>query len=227
MKQKPAKTYETPVVLVGGGTIAWPAFEQVKSLGLPLVAVDGGANPLAARGIEPDLVIGDLDSIDDSRGLRLICQVVEIAEQETTDYEKALYSLQAPLFIAFGFWGRRLDHSLAALHVITKYRTTKRIVMVDQEDLLYLPQGPLTLALPTHTRVSLFPLGAAKFTGSTGLKYPLAGLTLENGTAIGVSNQTSEPEFHISPAPEYAYNYAVILPNSSLRAVLADFLIQT
>lgn len=216
------KTYRTPVLLVGGGDIAWDAFDKVRRHGYPIVAVDSGARYLAERGISPDVVIGDLDSLGELASYHDTSEVIEISEQQSTDFEKALYSIDAPLFLAFGFWGKRLDHSLAALHAVTKYRDSKRVLMVDTMDLFFIPQGPFEMPIRTGTRVSIFPLGPVRFRDSNGLKYPLAGLLMESGTAVGVSNETTEPAFEIVPAPDHRSNYALIMPNGCLLDLLAN-----
>ena len=47
--------------------------------------------------------------------------MIQIAEQVTTDFEKALYSTRAPVTVALGMTGKRLDHTLAALDAVSKY----------------------------------------------------------------------------------------------------------
>ncbi|NQW01936.1 MAG: thiamine diphosphokinase [Rhodospirillales bacterium] len=215
------KKFATPVILVGGGAIAWDLLNSVAPHKFPIIAVDTGARYLSEKGITPALIIGDMDSAPAAPASSGAPEVIEIAEQETTDFEKALYALDAPLFLAFGFWGKRLDHSLAALHSLTKYRSSKRVVLVDQVDLLFAPQGPLDLALPLATRVSLLPLKAVVFESSIGLKYPLDGLRLESGSAIGVSNETADDHFRVVPRPADKDNYVVVLPNAALPAVLS------
>ena len=44
-----------------------------------------------------------------------------VGEQETTDLEKCLYSVEAPLFLGVGFLGGRVDHQLAAMNALVKY----------------------------------------------------------------------------------------------------------
>lgn len=222
MTNSEIKTYRTPVLLVGGGEIAWDAFDKVRRHGYPIVAVDSGARYLAERGIIADVVIGDLDSLGDPAPYHDTSEVIKVPEQQSTDFEKALYSIGAPLFIAFGLWGKRLDHSLAALHIATKYRESKQLLMVDTVDLFFIPQGAFEMPARTGTRVSIFPLAPVRFSGSNGLKYPLAGLLMESGTAIGVSNETTGPMFEIVPAPDHASNYALIMPNGCLEDLLAN-----
>ncbi len=217
------RIFASPIVLVGGGDIDEQVFDTVCRRGYPLIGVDGGALYLTQRGVSPDLVIGDLDSLSPTQisDYQQTSDVLNIDEQQSTDFEKALYSLEAPLFIAFGFWGKRLDHSLTALHTLTKYRAEKRVLMVDTVDLFFIPQDEFAISAPPGTRVSIFPLRPVSFEGSSGLQYPLAGLHMETGAAIGVSNETTASQFSISPTPQDSSNYAVILPNKLLGDLLA------
>ncbi len=216
-------TFTMPVILVGGGDIAWDSYELLSSRNYPVIAVDGGANPLREKAIVPDALIGDFDSVTHPASFSDATKTFEISEQASTDFEKALYSIEAPLFIAFGFWGQRLDHSLAALHTLTKYRNTKQVLLVDHIDLLFTPQGPFSLASGQDTRVSVFPLDAVRFTESSGLQFPLNGLFMKSGADIGISNRSTAARFSITPEPADASNYAVILPNTALEPLVREW----
>jgi thiamine pyrophosphokinase len=216
------KTYATPVILVGGGDIAWQQLEVINSSAYSVIGVDGGAVSLYEKGIIAELIIGDLDSVSNISSFPASTEIIKLEEQQTTDFEKALYSIDAPLFICFGFWGNRLDHCMSALHVLMKYRGQKCVVMVDQADFLFTPHGPIDIELSLKTRFSIYPLEATTFTASSGLLYPLDGLTLKAGDAIGTSNQTNSSRIRISPTNDTQVNYVVILPNSELRAVLSS-----
>ena len=60
---------------------------------------------------------------------------MQIGEQETTDFEKSLYSTRAPVTVALGMTGRRFDHTLAALDAVAKYAAKRKIVLVDEEEI--------------------------------------------------------------------------------------------
>lgn len=220
MSKNNVRQFDSPVLLVGGGEIEWELLKQQRVAGYPIVGVDGGANRLKENGIVPDLLIGDLDSVADRDSYSKQTEIIEISEQDTTDFEKSLYSIDAPLFIAFGFWGGRLDHSLAALHVLTKYRSQKSILLVDQIDMMLVPGGNFSMALPKNSRISIYPLEPTTFQASQGLKYPLTGLTLKAGDAVGVSNETTSEEVEITPSPDSSDNYAVIIPNRFLSSLI-------
>ena len=71
----------------------------------PVVAVDGGYYGCRVAGITPDLLIGDMDSVDaeDLIDARHKTIVHPLAEQDTTDLEKACIMCKRQLLSALGF----------------------------------------------------------------------------------------------------------------------------
>ncbi len=211
--------YQKPVLLVGGGDVNWPLLSSLVNKGLPVVAADGGANKLAEHGIDPQLIVGDLDSLDAGIGEENASRLLEISGQDNTDFEKTLSATEAPLYLAFGFLGRRFDHSLAALHSLIKYRGQKKIVLIDQVDMIWLPDPVETfkIDLPLGTRFSVYPLEPVSFQMSEGLQYPLDGLSLKQGTAIGTSNRVTGETVRIALKKGQTGAWAVIIPAEFVR----------
>ncbi|MGR3494351.1 thiamine diphosphokinase [Citreimonas sp.] len=184
----PIVTSEAPVLLVGGGPCD-PEALRADAAACPVrVAADSGAGALLGIGVPPDAVIGDMDSLSEIDRAQLPARVLHpIAEQESTDFDKALRNIDAPLVIAHGFLGARLDHQLAALTVLAR-RPARRCVLVGRHDVAVLAPPALALDLPAGTRVSLFPM--APVTGrSTGLRWPIDGLRFSPDAVIGTSNE--------------------------------------
>ncbi len=209
--------FDDPVVLVGGGEVDSAVLQRFSHL--PLVAADGGANYLRKLGIMPSVVLGDLDSVDDRSFWKNQSKVIEIAEQDTTDFEKCLYSIEAPYFIAVGFTGGQLDHTLASLHVMHKLHRQKKVIVVDSNDAVIVSSDQIDLQLQLDIRVSLFPLGPIQFKSSDGLKYPLDNLTMQSGSFIGTSNCSVQSEVSITPQLNSGC-YALILPATELDALI-------
>jgi thiamine pyrophosphokinase len=205
------KIYDSPVILLGGGDINWFVLQQYLDTGYPVVAADGAANDLKDTGIVPDLIIGDLDSLEDQDFWASQTQVHKVSEQDTTDFEKCLLATRAPSYLGFGFLGKRFDHSLAALHVLAKYCDHKPVLLVDMADAVLVTRKAITLTLPPGSRVSLFPLGPVEFETSSGLEYPLDDLVLEIGTRSGTSNKSIDETVHLKPRPENNSAFAIVV----------------
>lgn len=183
---------QNPVTLVGGANASKSLILDTVARAPRIVAADGGADQALAAGVQPDAVFGDLDSLSQAGRAALPADVVHhIAEQDSTDFDKALRHIAAPLVLGVGFLGDRLDHQLGVLHVLAKY-PDRPCVLIGEESLVFL--CPPRVQLPTRAGdvVSLFPMGAV--TGqSLGLKWPIDGLCFDPMTRIGTSNQATGP----------------------------------
>ena len=118
-----------PLILVGNGAYDTAMLAKCARTGR-VVAVDGGYYGCRLAGITPDLLIGDMDSVDpaDLVDARKKTRVHPISEQDTTDLEKALRHVRAPAILGFGFLGKRFDHSLAALSVLARSTEMHRVI---------------------------------------------------------------------------------------------------
>lgn len=212
--------FDNQVLLVGGTDFDAEVLKPFRTL--PLVAADGGANHLRQLDWLPSLILGDLDSLHDRAYWEKRTRVMEITEQDTTDFEKCLYSIDAPLFIAAGFCGGRLDHTLATLHVVQKYHRQKSVVLISEQDVIVVCSDVVDLALPVGTRVSVYPLTTVDFKASKGLQYSLNGLTLQSGHFIGTSNISCEPHVQILPVDNKG-EFAVLLPLEQLVNLVNNF----
>ncbi|MBY6202493.1 thiamine pyrophosphokinase [Maritalea mobilis] len=209
-------TSPDPVTLLGGGVVGPGDLDLALTRAPTLIAADGGAGVALSAGYLPEAVIGDMDSLAPADRARLDGRLFPIEEQESTDFDKALRSVAAPLVIAVGFAGARIDHELAAYHTLVT-RPDKACIMLGAVDVVFHMPLQLTLALPAGTRFSLFPL--AELRGSaTGLRWPIDDIPFHPARRIGTSNQTVEPTVTLrfeSPG------MLGILPRAHLDAVIA------
>ncbi len=179
---------DTGITLVGGGEIGVDDIPLALGHAPLLVAVDGGANAALASGREIHGVVGDFDSLTPQDRARIPAdRLLRIAEQDSTDFDKALNSVRAPVILAVGFLGGRLDHQFAAFNALARFPDTNCILIGETEIVFHLPRA-LSVALQEGDVVSLFPMAAV--TGrSEGLKWPIDGLSLAPDGRIGTSNQ--------------------------------------
>lgn len=207
----------TGVTLVGGGRVTQPLFRRALRLAPCLVAADGGADRALALGRIPEAVIGDLDSLSPEGRARLPeGRLHRIDEQETTDFDKCLRSIEAPFVLGLGLAGPRLDHMLAALNTLARH-PDRRCLILGAREVCFLCPPRLELALPVGTRLSLFPLAPVEGE-SHGLRWPLAGPAFAPAGRIGTSNETAAPRVSLAfSAPAML----VLLPARALRAALA------
>jgi thiamine pyrophosphokinase len=208
---------ETGVTLLGGGALGPGDLAAALALAPRLVAADGGAAAALAAGLMPEAVWGDMDSLPPAARARIPADRVHaIAEQETTDFDKALRHIAAPVVLAAGFTGDRVDHELAVYHVLAARAATRCIVIGSADLVLHAPPR-LELDLPPGTRVSLFPL--AEVTGrAEGLAWPIEGLAFHPARRIGTSNLATAGRVVLGfDGP----GMLVILPRGQLAAAAA------
>ena len=192
MKAKMVK-FRQPATVVGGGELSRSVLEDALALAPAVIAADGAADRLTAVGVAPDAVIGDMDSLScPEHWKETTAEFLRIEEQDSTDFEKCLYATDAPFYLAVGFTGRRMDHSLAALHVMLA-RPEKQVALLGEHDVIVpVPGGrEIILDLPDGAVVSFFPLAPATGIKSQGLRWSIDGLRMEAGQQIGTSNQAS------------------------------------
>ncbi|MEM7596151.1 MAG: thiamine diphosphokinase [Pseudomonadota bacterium] len=181
-----------PITLVGGGLLSAADFNLTLPLAPGLVAADGGADRALAFGHSPQAVIGDFDSITDkARAAIPKEQQFFIAEQDSTDFEKALREVSAPLIIGIGFTGARMDHQLAVFNTLVRY-PEKRCILLGEHEVLALCPPSFRLDVAAGTTVSLFPMGAVEGV-SDGLKWPIGGLHFAPDGQSGTSNMATGP----------------------------------
>ena len=192
----PAVDTRDRVTLVGGGELRERDLDHALTLAPVLVAADGGANRLRALGHQPQSVLGDLDSLDPALRAELGNRVVHIPNQDSTDFDKCLARISAPLVIGLGFDGARLDHTLAAMTSLV-WHGRARVVLLCAGDICFLAPPQITLTLQPGARVSLFPM--APVTGrSVGLHWPIDGLEFSPAATIGTSNRADQAQVSLS-----------------------------
>lgn len=192
--------FEESVTLVGGGALDRKGVEAALRLAPKLVAADGAADRLWRMSYRPDLIVGDMDSIEDpavwpERGADMMI----LREQDTTDFAKCLYSTSAPCYIGVGFTGARVDHMLAVFHAMLVY-AEKRIVLVgEQEVITLLPQGHrIVVEVGAGAPVSFYPLIPVSVRHTRGLRWQAGGLNMEIGRQIGTSNVADADEIEVA-----------------------------
>lgn len=156
-----------------------------------VVAADSGLDLASAAGVEPDLVVGDMDSLSDRSLLEAYGDRVTVfpADKDETDTEIGLRFLRergAGRVIVAGGGGGRLAHLLGLLALFE--RPCPPAVWLTAREQVELIETRLALDGCMGQTISFFPVaGPVAIAGSSGLKWPLDGLEWKKGDA-GISN---------------------------------------
>jgi thiamine pyrophosphokinase len=198
------------VVIFANGEL--PDLAAARSILRPndiLVAADGGLHHLQNLGLNPSLLIGDLDSVSPADLLPLVERGIPIQryppEKDETDLELALEWTAAQGFsevVIVGAIGGRLDQTLGNIFLLTWPRLAGMKVSLDdglQEVQVISNQAELD-GEPGDI-LSLLPLyGPAEGIVTQGLRYPLHGETLFPERTRGISNEFTGQQAAISLA---------------------------
>lgn len=208
-------TSQEPVLLLGGGVVDASDLREALSVCPTVVAADSGARAALAAGRVPDAVIGDFDSLAAADRAALPAERLHrIPEQDTTDFDKCLRSVKAPVLVCLGFSGARLDHELAVYNSLVRH-PERRALIVGSHDICFHGASGIELGLPVGSRLSLFPM--REVTGrSEGLAWPIDGLTLAPDGRVGTSNRVTGPVRLHFDGP----GMLVILPKAAAGRVL-------
>ncbi|HOU42725.1 MAG TPA: thiamine diphosphokinase [Anaerolineaceae bacterium] len=162
------------------------------------IAVDGGLTHLRRLGLEPDVVIGDLDSVEPGDLTYLEPFGIKVLQyppaKDETDLELAIqYALEQgcqSICIVAGLGGR-LDHTLGNLFLLLNPRLADIDIRLDDGLVeAFLIRREATIQGAEGDLVSLVPLeGSATGICTEGLQYPLKDETLVSHQTRGISNR--------------------------------------
>jgi thiamine pyrophosphokinase len=190
------------IIIVANAPVnADPRLSQIAASADYIIAADGGAQSLAAAGIVPHLLIGDLDSLSDDHVDWLIAQGVEVQryarEKDETDLELALLAAvarNASHIDLFCVLGGRWDHTVATIAMLSLPMLIGRTVRIFADrQTLAIVRDHIVLDGPVTRTVSLIPLTpTVDGITTTGLAYPLEYATLYFERSRGVSNVVTQ-----------------------------------
>ena len=166
-----------------------------------IVCCDGAAAKLVRAGLEPDLVVGDLDSLDPVLRKHFRKCLVHESEQETNDLSKAFRACMARSWrsiVILGAGGRREDHLLGNASLLPLFAAAGADIRMETDYGTFLPVlKSASFRRPAGTKISIFSFHPEMPVTATGLKYPLDKLRLPFWWC-GTLNETDAPEFSLT-----------------------------
>jgi thiamine pyrophosphokinase len=190
-------------VVVAHGEVDPADVAHVRGADL-VIAADGGSGHLREWGIEPHLVVGDLDSLGPASHVDERRVERHPRDKDKTDtelaLERALASGADEIVLVGALGGPRIDHALANALLLAGPNAS-RVRIVRGAMTMRLVRGGERAALGGRTgdTVSLLAIGGdARGVRTEGLRYELRGETLGMGSSRGVSNEVSGPAAAVS-----------------------------
>lgn len=156
-----------------------------------VIAADGGLTYLRAAGLEPDVILGDFDSLGEQPEGNVMTFPVEKDETDTFLALRLAAERGYRDVRIYGGLGGRLDHTLANVQTLVwaANRGIRARLVGGDVTICALTDG--TLEFPPESRglISVFCAGdRAEDIDLCGLKYPLQNDTLTGEFPLGVSN---------------------------------------
>jgi len=188
------------IVCAGNGRVE-PAVRARLPQPADVIAADSGLAVATALGLEVDLLVGDLDSVDPGavEAAEAAGTTVERhpAEKDATDLELALDAARvrgARRLVVVDGGGDRLDHLLGNVLLLASaaFSDTEVEAFCGDARVAVARGGgdAVTIAGSPGSLVTLLPVGgAARGIVTDGLRYPLRAEELAPGTTRGVSNE--------------------------------------
>lgn len=186
-----------PYVLFGNGEI--PSHDIPLSLlknAKTIFCADGGANKLKGLGLQPNLILGDLDSITKNQ---FKCKIIELKDQSKTDLQKCLdwcYENGMRKLSLIGFSGEDDDHWMAALWTLITYHDKMNLTFYSNfSEIKCVKSKAEFVSFPGQT-ISIIPTKENIEIRIDGLKFPLNKSVLEP-PSFGTRNSANGDQFSI------------------------------
>lgn len=186
------------VIVAGGMGYDLPERPALAEADL-VIAADGGAEAVAALGLQPHVLVGDFDSISVDTRARAEAGGAEVialrSDKDWTDTEVALHLAvergadRVTVYGALG--GPRLDHLVGNLLLLTAaWLRGCDVSLVDARHKIFLAHGDAAVVGEAGDLISLLPLTpVVEAVETEGLAYPLRHESLYQGATRGVSNE--------------------------------------
>tara|TARA_A100001015_G_scaffold2511_1_gene3322 strand:+ start:507 stop:1127 length:621 start_codon:yes stop_codon:yes gene_type:complete len=194
--------YKYPHALFGNGPSPTHPIvkDRLKSI-KTFFCVDGGADKLLTTGYTPDVILGDLDSINKDKKL-YSCTVVYLEDQSKNDLEKSIswcISQGIEELELFGFSNGRDDHHLANLFIMENFSNKVKMKMFTDNSLIFCINKYSTFSSKANQTVSIFTFNKKTKITTTGLKYALKNSSLTYPSQ-GISNLAIGSSFSVTPS---------------------------
>ena len=164
-----------------------------------IICTDGSANSLIDKGINPNVIIGDMDSllIDNKT---FSGQFIKDPNQENTDLEKAFeWSIKNKISTinVLGASQKREDHSFGNLYLLSKYCDLLNLTYVTDYFSITCHEGNRIFSSFKNQLVSILPVKHIQYVSTESLKYNLSDEELPISSR-GISNQSLSDNFTIN-----------------------------
>jgi thiamine pyrophosphokinase len=148
-----------------------------------IVCCDGSTGSLLNRGLIPDAIVGDMDSLSDDLAKRFADRIYPDEEQETNDLTKAVkWCIRSGYndITILGATGKREDHTIGNISLLADYSGYLNVKMVTDTGIFLPFHKSCKIDTLPGQQVSIFSIDPGTEITSSGLRYPLEKRKLKN-----------------------------------------------
>lgn len=193
------------ITIVANGEIP-SIINELTEISDKIIACDGAAGRLVETGIMPDLIVGDMDSLDGKYRNELSEKIIRFDCQETNDLTKSFgitSDLDPDVVYITGITGKRADHELGNLSLLAEYekdlrsKGKKTIIRGISDYNTIIPlSGSCSVECSKGDNISIISIDTDLTIESRGLKYPTSGIELSSWWKATL-NTATESTIHL------------------------------
>jgi thiamine pyrophosphokinase len=160
-----------------------------------IICCDGSAENLVKADLEPEAIVGDLDSINPEIEERFKDRLYQDREQESNDLTKAVrwcIDKKYEEIIILGATGKREDHTIANISLLGEYCRVIKVMMVTDTGTIIPLLTNSNVECFSGQQISIFSIDPETEITSEGLKFKLDGLKLHNWWRASLNETTAE-----------------------------------
>ncbi len=192
-----SKNIKDRACIIGASSIIDPRFLKNLDKDFLLVACDGGYYHFLKEKLEPDILVGDFDTLDENeiKNPGVISKLNPIKDDTDTFWAiKYLISKGYQEIRFYGCLGQKLDHTLANIQLLAYLKDNKvkaYLYTPDNSSVLFLLRNEsISFKKEAKGKLSVFSYGKeANGVYETNLKYTLNNATLTDSVPLGISNE--------------------------------------
>jgi thiamine pyrophosphokinase len=160
-----------------------------------IVCCDGSAESLLNKGMVPDAIVGDMDSLSDELKERFSDRIFVDDTQETNDLTKAVEWCRASGYddiTIVGATGKREDHTIGNISLLAEYSEYVNVKMITDTGIFLPFRRSCKIETVPGQQVSIFSVSQETEITSAGLRYPLIKRKLKNWWEATLNEATGD-----------------------------------
>jgi thiamine pyrophosphokinase len=164
-----------------------------------IICCDGATENLLHFGLQPDYIVGDLDSLSETLKKQFASILYPFAEQETNDLTKSVQFCikhNWTELTILGATGKREDHTLGNLALLADYAGQIKVQLLTDHGVFVSQSETNTYESYSGQQISIFSISSESFFTFRNLVYPVENKQL-NSWWQGTLNEATGQHFTI------------------------------